>query len=112
MTTADLAGNWTFIDFQTPVDLVETYFHSINETTRQGDSSDFARENERLVDVYLKGCFESEIGSFAISSGGLVTGDVNGSGTAATDGQVSVNLGEGIETFQANASMDFMVRAL
>lgn len=111
-TTAALAGDWIFIDYQTPRDLTETYLNTVTQQTRMGSSSDFAGANEILVDVFFRGGYGVEMGAVSIAANGTITGAVSGSAAAVANCTVTINFGEGPESFQLNEGANFMVRTL
>ena len=76
---ADLAGDWTLADFTTPSRLREIFYNTETETSRTGrNSSDFARANEILTDAFYPDPLSTEIRTFSLSAGGVVTGQETG----------------------------------
>lgn len=72
LTTAELAGGWRFNRMSIPTTLTETYYNTVTEQTRQGDSEDSAGENEILVDLFHKERFELERGNLRVQPDGAV----------------------------------------
>lgn len=110
--TADLAGSWRVFDFGMPDDLTENYHNFVTQQGRQGGSDDHAGDNEKLVDVFFKGGFETLDVGVTMTSGGSFSGAFSGTASTTATGTVSLNPGDGVELFQLNASKNLMIRSL
>ena len=111
---AEFAGNWTLKSLVVPARLREVYYHEANETTRTSvDSADFAKEGERLVDVFFPDPFEHTTGDLTLGSNGTVSGFASGTFIAGEDNRwtASVTDSDGSETVRgySNLSKDFLI---
>ncbi len=112
-TTAGLAGNWRVLEFVMPDDITEVYYNSQTMQTRNTtSSSDFGMEGEQLVDLFFKGEFETVSAPVTIAGNGTFSGAFGGTISTTIDGTVTINAGEGNETFFLNHSKDLIIRTL
>jgi hypothetical protein len=97
LTTADLAGDWNIVAFDTPKELIQTI-----------------GTNGYVSDVQPLDHFELFTGTATLTAGGTVSGTLDGafSGTfsVGANGQVTANVDDEIATLFVNAGKDVMVR--
>ncbi|MGA0899799.1 MAG: hypothetical protein ACO3SO_05290 [Luteolibacter sp.] len=75
----DLAGDWVLARLDSPVALRETYYNTVTEEGRTSvDSSDYAKQDEVLVNCFYPDALTTDFRSISISGTGAVSGDETG----------------------------------
>jgi len=107
---ADLVGDWTIADLQTPTRLVETFYNTNTTEVRLGtDSSDFAQVGEILVDAQYFDPALTEIRTFSVAAGGAVSGDEVGQILNISNNRLFYSDGTEITTVYSNLTGDIMM---
>ena len=108
---AEFAGEWALKSLEIPARLREVYFREANTTTRTSEnSSDFAKDGERLVDVFFPDPFGSETGNLTLDTDGAISGFTNGTFIAGADNRWTAAV-DGPDTVRgySNLSKDFLI---